>query len=206
MKKREILIELTSLLDVILIMIFLLLSQARAETQAAIDDAAMESAAAESLAAELERVLDERDDLEASMESERARFEEEKEALSESYAALERQMIAEGLVLENSRVLTISIGKDLSSVTFESEGGTYRIAYQWGNDTYVKNRLKALVHEELREISGESVFIVFLYDRTKIYESAYELIVETIREIKLEASESPKEIPLNIIEMDLYNR
>ncbi|MBP5294495.1 MAG: hypothetical protein J6Y95_02105 [Lachnospiraceae bacterium] len=141
MKKREILIELTSLLDVILIMIFLLLSQARAETQAAIDDAAMESAAAESLAAELERVLDERDDLEASMEAERARFEEEKEALSESYAALERQMIAEGLVLENSRVLTISIGKDLSSVTFESEGGTYRIAYQWGNDTYVKNRL-----------------------------------------------------------------
>ncbi|MBP5294494.1 MAG: hypothetical protein J6Y95_02100 [Lachnospiraceae bacterium] len=58
----------------------------------------------------------------------------------------------------------------------------------------------------MREISGESVFIVFLYDRTKIYESAYELIVETIREIKLEASESPKEIPLNIIEMDLYNR
>ena len=199
MKKREILIELTSLLDVILIMIFLLLSQARAETQAAIDDAANESAARESVAAELERVLDEQ-------EAERSRFREEQEALSESYEALERQVIAEGLVMENSQLLTISVAKDQSAVVFESDRGTYRIGYQWGNETYVKNRLKALAHEELREVDGESVFIVFLYDRTKIYESAYELITQTIREIKLEVSQGTKEIPLNFIEMDIYNR
>ena len=53
MRRREIFIELTSLLDVILIMLFVLLTQARTQTDAAISSKAEAEAAVENVRAAL---------------------------------------------------------------------------------------------------------------------------------------------------------
>ena len=84
MKKRTIFIELTSLLDVILIMIFVLLTQARAQTTEAIDDAAADRAALKEIRRELK--------------DEQAAAASREESLAAKIGALESKAAFKGLV------------------------------------------------------------------------------------------------------------
>ena len=61
MRRREIFLELTSLLDVIMIMLFVLLTQARTQTAEALSAAEADRAAATELRAELSGLREERD-------------------------------------------------------------------------------------------------------------------------------------------------
>ena len=202
MKKREIFIELTSLLDVILIMIFILLSQAKAQAKEAVDLAEAEKAAASGLEYEIEKLKEEEAQMSASFAEKEAAFEKEKGGLSETISALERRLVTDGLVMENSLVLTVSAGED-ASVLVEADNGEYtRIPYDWGEDNYLKNRLTSLLTEHLGTAGDKTVFIVFQYDRTRIYHIEYEIIREVIGEIKLEAGK--REIPLKFLEMDIF--
>ena len=91
MRRREIFIELTSLLDVILIMLFVLLTQAKTQTGEALESAEAARIEAQSAQAERDALLDER------------------EALVERADSYRRQAITVGVVEENSLVLTISV-------------------------------------------------------------------------------------------------
>ena len=91
MKRREIFIELTSLLDVILIMLFILLTQAKNSTAQALDTAALAESNAQQLETKLSEAYDEQEALRAAAD-----------AQTERADALERQLWTENLVVDNS--------------------------------------------------------------------------------------------------------
>ena len=191
MKRREIFIELTSLLDVILIMLFILLTQARTRTAQALDTAALAESNAEQLQAELSAAYDEQNALRAAADAE-----------AERANALQRQLWTENIVLDNSLLLTVSVDRD-GTVRLETEGADKTaIPYDWGDDTYAQNRLRALLLDRLRTTDREAVFLVFQYDRAHIYHAEHEMIESIIQEVKQEARE--REIPLSVLELDIY--
>ena len=189
MKRRQIFIELTSLLDVILIMIFVLLTQARTQTVQAMEEAAEGSAAVRDLKSELR---------DAKKENEALK--EEAEALKERADALGRELLSEGLVMENSLVLTVSVREDGTVLLEQGETESHSIAYNWGDGTYTYNRLKSLLSQQLSLTGEKSLFLVFQYESAKIYHSEYELIMQAVQEIRLEARQ--QEIPFNFLEID----
>ena len=191
MKRRQIFIELTSLLDVILIMLFILLTQAKTRTAEALDTAALAESDAAALRMELTAAYDEQDALQARIDAQEERAD-----------ALQRQLWTENLVLDNSRLMTISVDRS-GGIRLETNGDTAAsIAYDWADDTYAYNRLRGLLLDELDNTDREAVFLVFQYDRARIYQAEYRMIEAVIQEVKREARE--QDIPLSFLELDLF--
>ena len=190
MKRRQIFIELTSLLDVILIMLFILLTQARTRTAEALDTAALAESDAAALRMELTAAYDEQDALQARIDAQEERAD-----------ALQRQLWTENLVLDNSLLLTVSVDKS-GQIRLETEGEAETIPYDWAEDTYAKNRLRGLLLDKLKGTDREAVFLVFQYDRARVYHAEYQMIETIIQEIKQEAR--TRDIPLSVLEMDLF--
>ena len=201
MKKRTIFIELTSLLDVILIMIFVLLTQARAQTAEAIEDAAADRAALKEIRRELKDEQAAAASREESLKAEIGALESKAADLETQVEELGRQLLTEDLVMDNSLVLTISVAADTSILLEVREGESIRIPYDWNDSTYAVNRLRSLLYEQLGLAEERTVFLVFQYDRTAIYHAEYETILQVVQGTKLEASQ--KEILLSFIEMDV---
>ena len=207
MKKRGIIIELTSLLDVILIMIFVLLTQAKAQTGKALDEAAAESERAQQIEQELKQAegkLQEqiRRAEDASREAELREEELQAEIgkLSEEACSLKRLLTSRNLVTENSVILTISENGEHRIRLQEEEMTLADIPYDWNDESYAYNSLRSLLLGKLRDMDGKTMFLVFQYDRSKIYTNEYHMIIRVFQELKLEAS--LKEIPISFIEWD----
>lgn len=182
MKRRTIFIELTSLLDVILIMIFILLTQARSQTASALE------------AAETERVTS------AQLEEELITARSNADFWRAEADALTRQLITENLVLDNSLVLTVTCTRD-GSILLESNGVEEAlIPFSWDDPNPASNRLRALLLEKLGNAGDDVVFIVFQYDRSEIFHTEYLAIEEIIRGIKLEAKQTDRQ--LSFLEFD----
>lgn len=191
MRRRQIFIELTSLLDVILIMLFILLIQARNTTAQAMDTAAQAEGSVAKLQTELSAAYDEQNVLRAAADAE-----------AERANALQRQLWTENIVLDNSLLLTVSVDRS-GDIRMETEGqGQAAIAYSWGDDTYARNRLRGLLLDKLKTMDREAVFLVFQYDRARVYHAEYEMIESIIQEVKQEARE--RDIPLSVLELDIY--
>ena len=219
MKRREIFIELTSLLDVILIMLFILLTQAKTRTAQALDTAAVAETSVQQLQSELSAAYTEQDALRAeadaqeeranaqeeraNAEEERANAEEERANAQEERAnALQRQLFTENLVLDNSLLLTVSVDRDGTLRLEQEEIKLAVIPYDWADDTYARNRLRGLLLDKLRRTDREAVFLVFQYDRARIYHAEYEMVESIIQEVKQEARE--RDIPLSFLELDIH--
>lgn len=191
MRRRQIFIELTSLLDVILIMLFILLIQARNTTAQAMDTAAQAESSAAELQAELSAAYAEQDALRAAADAE-----------TERANALQRQLWTQNIVLDNSLLLTVSVDRE-GRIRLETEGtGETAIPYSWEDDTYARNRLRGLLLDKLKTTDREAVFLVFQYDRARVYHAEYEMIEGIIQEVKQEARQ--REIPLSVLELDIY--
>lgn len=191
MRRREIFIELTSLLDVILIMLFVLLTQARTQTADALERS--ETARAETRA--LQREADDlRDELAAAQTDAAA-------ARSDAEAA-RRQLLSRELVTENSLVVTLT-APDRSSFALELPDGTQTISYDWENENYARNALRAALRAELDATDAPAVFLVFQYDRNGVYHTQHELVRSLLQELKLETAR--RELPLIILELDTSN-
>ncbi len=191
MKRRQIFIELTSLLDVILIMLFILLTQAKTRTAEALDTAALAESDAAALRMELTAAYDEQDALQARIDAQEERAD-----------ALQRQLWTENLVLDNSLLLTVSVDKS-GQIRLETEGEAATIPYDWAEDTYAKNRLRGLLLDKLKGTDQEAVFLVFQYDRARVYHAEYNMIEDIIQEVKRVARE--RDIPLSVLELDLQD-
>ena len=189
MKKREIFIELTSLLDVILIMIFVLLTQAKAQTAKAMDEQAYKEQEAISLQEEVE-------DLQASLDH----AWEELGIVQEENDQLKRQLMTQDLVLDESLVITIR-AEDDKIIREIRDGSADSIAYTWGNETYVSNKLRSMILQDLAETEKHAVFIVFQYDRSNIYQVEYQMIESLIQEIKTTSRDM--ELALSLMELDI---
>ena len=185
MRRREIFIELTSLLDVILIMLFVLLTQAKTQTDAAVSSASEAEAAAESVRVTLSQTEADRD------------------ALAERLETLEREGITVGVVEENSLVLTLSVQGEQSRYALiePRDGGSIRVPLDPEDETYTVNRLRAALTGLMRDSGKETVFVVFQYDRNRIYQSEYLLVGSVVRQLKEEARSAGT--ALQYIETDL---
>lgn len=182
MRRRTIFIELTSLLDVILIMIFILLTQARSQTASALE------------AAETERMTS------AKLEEELITSRGNADFWHAEADALTRQLITENLVLDNSLVLTVSCAED-GSILLENNGVEEAlIPFSWENPNPASNRLRALLLEDLGKAGDDVVFIVFQYDRSEIFHTEYLAVGEVIRSVKLEAKQTGQQ--LSFLEFD----
>ena len=212
MRRREIFIELTSLLDVILIMLFIQLTQAKTTTAQALDTAAQAENTAAEAQTELAAARAERDVLRAEADEQRARADaqaqradaevQRADAEADRADTLQRQLWTENVVLDNSLLMTVSVDRE-GKLRLETEGAAVVvIAYDWADDTYAFNRLRGRLLEELKATKREAVFLVFQYDRARIYHAEYEMVKDVIQEIKQAARE--REIPLSILELDIH--
>ncbi len=185
MRRREIFIELTSLLDVILIMLFVLLTQAKTQTDAAISSVSEAEAAAASVQAALTQTQTERD------------------ALAERLETLEREGITVGVVEENSLVLTLSVqgGESRYALIEPREGESIRVPLDPEDETYTVNRLRTALTGLVRDSGKETVFVVFQFDRNRIYQTEYLLVGNVVRQLKEEARSAGT--ALQYIETDL---
>ncbi len=188
MRKREIFIELTSLLDVILIMLFVVLGQARTQTDEALDKSAQAQTQIEAMEQELERAKDENELLDAELGKYR------------------RQELSLGVVEENSLIVTISVQQgDTRYILVELQGGeSQSIALDAQDTNYIRNKLSTTVSNLISDSGKETVFVVFQYERQSIYQSEYRLIGAVVQELKAEAKE--KDIALNYIETDILEQ
>ena len=189
MRRREIFIELTSLLDVILIMLFVLLTQARTQTA----DALSAAEADRERAAALEQALT---DSRAEIDGLLSRT----EALEAETESARRQLLSRDLVTENSLVLTLSVPSPDSLRLENADGGAQTVTYDWANDNYARNALLAALRTQLNAAGDRTLFLVFQYDRSAIYRSEYDMIREIFNELKLDARQ--REVPLSVLELD----
>ena len=205
MRRREIFIELTSLLDVILIMLFILLIQARTTTAQALDATAQAEGAVAEMEAELASARSDRAALAAEADEQRARADAEArraDAEADRADGLQRQLWTENIVLDNSLVLTVSVDKG-GAIRLETEGaGAVVIDYSWDDDTYAYNRLRGLLLDALKTTDREAAFLVFQYDRARVYHAEYDMIERIVQEVKGEARE--RDIPLSVLELDIH--
>jgi biopolymer transport protein ExbD len=191
-KKREIFIELTSLLDVILIMLFVLLSQ----TKLAADDARESVEAAENSVVMMQQELE-------AHQSALADARAENDALTERIEEYRREEITLGVVEENSLIITLSVKPgDSRYILVESrDGAKESILIDSEDENYSQNKLRATLNNLVHQAGTDTVFVVFQYDRGSIYQSEYQLISNLVRELKSEAKTA--DIHMNYIETDI---
>ncbi len=190
MKKRQIFIELTSLLDVILIMLFMVMVRAEGKTVEAIDSAKQNEAALETLSREYD-----------VLESAYAEKASEVEALQESLDEANSLLLSRDLVAENSDILTVFVREDRLIIVRSEGRQNQAITYDWENPVYACNKLKAAMKAWIDRAEDKSLFFVFQYDREQIYYNEYEMIRNAVQELKNELKKENRS--LNYIEMDV---
>ena len=204
MRRREIFIELTSLLDVILIMLFVVLSQARTQTADALAAAEADRAQTAALEQQLADSRAETDALRAETETlqqEADALASRADALREEADSARRLLLSRDLVLDNSLVLTVSV-PDRTQIRLETDGGgSQTISYAWENDNYARNALLAALRRQIEEGDGQAVFLVFQYDRSAIYRTQYDMIRDILNEIKLDARQ--RDTAMSVLELDI---
>ena len=204
MRRREIFIELTSLLDVILIMLFVLLTQAKTQTADALAAAEEDRAQVTALEQQLADSRAEADALRTETETLQQEADgllSQAEKLQREADSARRRLLSRDLVLDNSLVLTVSVS-DRTTIRLETDGGGEQtISYAWGDDNYARNALLSALRQQMEAGKGQAVFLVFQYDRAVIYRAQYDMIHTILNEIKLDARQ--RDVPLSVLELDI---
>lgn len=166
MKRRNnIAVELTPLLDVILIMLFLVMSQQKAESDRVMSEA---QAAAAEYESRIEQLTDEYGEA------------KEKQLSAENAAAGYKSFDEFSVIIR----LSIERSSDGMRKLFVSEnGGTEVIEYGWDSLRYGENSLEAKLSECISENSGRPVFISFGYNEDEIYLRDYTLVTDVLERL-----------------------
>lgn len=165
-RRGEIAVELTPLLDVILIMLFMIMSRSSSEAQAAKEAAASESARYEEEIADMQEIIDEN-----STELEKASAVIESYETFESYANIVSVSVMN--VSEGERRIYISSGDDEQTIDFG-----------WDNMKYGENSLRVKLAGIVRRSDDAPVFIVFTYSSGKIFRRDYDMIASVMDELQ----------------------
>ena len=180
MRNRGVMIELTALLDVIMIMMFLLLMQSRQQVGDAYRSAEENVAAAAEMAAELEAV---RTETAAEIEAVQAEAEASLQTYTDENGYLKRLLNGRSIAEENSCILSVSIqgGGEARYIRVEAlDGAAETVSLAWDNRAYAANALHAVLTGIIRESEAQAVFIVFQYDRNLVYQSDYALVMDAV--------------------------
>lgn len=186
-RRKEVLLELTPLLDVILIMLFYILMQS---TQAA--DARQEEADREigAMQEQVEAVNARAQALVSEAESHEA-------ALGESFAAREQELEASLTYVQEqlksyeafdtyAQIITVYVSNGsggMRTIHVSDGASDEQVSYDWDNMRYGRNSLRDILEEKLSENREEMpVFLVFHYQDEVIYRQDYQLVTEVIGE------------------------
>ena len=207
--KRDIIIELTSLLDVIMIIIFMVMKenskmivdkqnavnaaqQVNSEQAAAIDDLNGLIADLSSQISDTQNKLDEAQGKldEGSVEELLDRLHEAESKL-ESYMAVDDVVIVLNISLENrynNTVRCMTYGK--SSYGAKSEISEIRSNAEFEVSL---NKLKVFISEYITKVIDDKdnqtiVYVVFTYDPHKVYRRDYEAITEALKDADIKAN------------------
>lgn len=199
-RRRDIIIELTSLLDVIMIIIFMVMKensrmivdkqnainaaqQVNSEQAAAIDDLNSKVGEMSSQLAEAQGKLEEgsADELLEKLQAAENKL--------ESYKAIDDVVIVLNIGLENKynntvRCLTFGKASGRSSVTENRSDEEFEVSL---------NRLKVFVSDYITKVLDDSdnqtiVYIVFTYDPYKVYQRDYEAVGEALADAEIRAN------------------
>lgn len=153
-RRRSNVIELTPLLDVIMIILFMVLSQ----TSGAVSDMQEQN---EALSAEIAAAGE--------------RYEELSGELLKTQSALD----GFESVNENSVVVSIGIFRhsdDKRTITVTADDATKEISYDWNSLSYGESVLSKELSRICSENSDKAVFVSFTYDSTSLFRRDYEMI------------------------------
>lgn len=172
-KRKSVIIELTSLLDVIFIMLFMVMNQSQNAAAEAKNNAELEIAAAKT---EVSQMAEERDDYKAIL----SEVEEERENLE----YMENRIESLESFSEYARIISVYIldGGYKRSIKIADEGEIASIDFNSENMDYGKNKLILALNDYIK--SDETpVFITFSYHSDKIYRQDYNMISEAITSV-----------------------
>ena len=199
-RRRDIIIELTSLLDVIMIIIFMVMkenSRMIVDKQNAINAAQQVNS---EQAAAIDDLNDKVGDMSAQLAEAQGKLEEgsaeellEKleaaENKLESYKAIDDVVIVLNIGLENKynntvRCLTFGKVSESSSVTENRSDEDFEVSL---------NKLRVFVSDYITKVLDDSdnqtiVYIVFTYDPHKVYQRDYEAVGEALAEAEKKAN------------------
>ena len=208
-RKHDIIIELTSLLDVIMIIIFMVMkenSRMIVDKQNAINAAQQvnseQAASIDDLNDQLADLNDQLEDAENRLDEAQGKLDEgsveelldklhSAESKLESYKAVDDVVIVLNIYLENrynNTVRCMTYGK--SAYDAESETSEVRSDEEFEVSL---NKLKVFVAEYITKVSDDKdnqtiVYIVFTYDPHKVYQRDYEAITEALKEADIKAN------------------
>jgi cell division protein FtsB len=169
-RRRQTIIELTPLLDVILILLFMVMAQNAAAAAKAQETAAATAGQAESAMQEMETEMD--------------RLEQENAILRNEVSGYE------GFADYAQRIsVTWSCDKEEKKhiyVTFAGAGtegsSPLDISYGWDSARYGENSLRNGLKQKIS--AKDPVFIFFTYDAKEIYKEDYDMIASVLADLK----------------------
>lgn len=172
-RRKETVIELTPLLDVILIMLFMIMSAQSKKTEEIQSQAQAETAELNSRIEQLtEEYADREDKLSAQLSDTESKL-SQAEAQISGYEAFR----------EYSDVISISVEYTESGERrlYIAEGDSAdTITFGWDNLRYGENSLNAALEQKLKAAEENPVFIAFVYDSEKIYRHDYDMITSVM--------------------------
>lgn len=199
-RRRDIVIELTSLLDVIMIIIFMVMKQNSAmivDKQNTIDAVQKENT---SQAVALDELNSKADELSNQLAEAQGKLEEggadelrDKLQAAEnklaSYEAIDDVVIVLNIGLENKydntvRCLTFGKVSEASSVTDNHDDDEFGVSL---------NKMRVFIGDYIDKILADKdnqtiVYIVFTYDSTKVYQRDYEAVGDALKNAEIKAN------------------
>lgn len=187
-RKRDIIIELTSLLDVIMIMIFMVMtenSKLITEKQSSLNDANDQNKELYAQLTEAQAKLDE-----GSVEELLERLQKAESKL-ESYEYMDEVVTVINIGLENryaNSVRCLTFG-----TTYDSQNSNEQIIEIRSTDELAAavNKMKVFVHERVSEAMIDDsaiVYMVFTYNPGKVYQDDYAAVNEALNEAESRAN------------------
>lgn len=166
MKRRNSIgIELTPLLDVILILLFLVITQNNAETERI----------AEEYETSEQQHIENESRLEAELENSRLQTADAENIIS-GYESFDEYsvIIAVGITRRSDGTRTVSLSEN---------GEISHISYGWDSLRYGENALRAELEKMISSAEDRPVFISFNYDENDIYLRDYQLIASVLDDL-----------------------
>ena len=173
-KRKSVVVELTSLLDVIFIMLFMVMNQSRTAAAEAQSTAAEEIASAQVQVETMQAEVESYREIISEVETERANLEQMQSKLNSYEVFKEYAKIISVHVLDSTYKRTIKVDDGTENVNID---------FNWDNMDYASSVLTDTLNECI-DTAENPVFIVFSYNGDKLYRQDYNMISEVMTEVQ----------------------
>lgn len=199
-RKRDIIIELTSLLDVIMIIIFMVMkenSRVIGEKQDALNAAQQVNS---QQAGEIGELSDRLEDLELQLADAEEKLkggtaDEIREKLKEAENKLESYQAIDDVVIVLNIGLENNYNNSIRTLTFGKVSEESTVLQNRSNDEFdvSLNKLRVFVTDYITKVLDDKdnqtiVYVVFTYDSHKVYERDYEAVGEALKDAERKAN------------------